>query len=76
MSEEKKLLSDEKDCADMLGMTLEEYRKSFENIKVQESHFIKEEDTPYEKVLLKEIELDESFLKKKNKNKGGSSHEK
>ena len=30
MSEEKKLLSDEKDCADMLGMTLEEYRKSFE----------------------------------------------
>ena len=59
MLSKKDVILEEKECAEMLGMSLEEYRKDMKNIKV----------SSIEKKTLKDIEyvgICEKDLKKKN----------
>lgn len=55
-------LKEEKDCADMLGLTVEEYRKSAKKVKVSS----KEQETGYifDNTLLQQMGFDENILKK------------
>lgn len=65
MLTKKQFLQEEKDCASMLGLTLEEYRESLKNIKAPS----KENTTSkvdYDNSILKELGLSENMLKKKS----------
>lgn len=60
------MLREEIDCANMLGLKLEDYRKSLKNIKIPKN----EKETTkikYDNSILKTLGLDESMLKKKSK---------
>lgn len=61
------LIKEQKDCADMLGMSLNEYQDSLKNTKVP----VKEKDTDkvvYDNSILKSFGIKEKMLKKKNYN--------
>lgn len=63
MLNKKKFLEEEKECAEMLGLTLEEYRDSIKKTKIP----AKEKETKYtfDNTILVKMGLDESILKKK-----------
>lgn len=65
MKNKEELLKDEKDCAVMLGMTVEEYRKNLKKTKapaIKEKKYSKFE---YDNSFLKFLGVDESILKKR-----------
>ncbi len=64
MLSKKEMLQEEKDCAEMLGLKLENYRKSLKNIKAPK----KEKETSkveYDNSILKALGFEKSILKKK-----------
>ena len=64
----KQYEEEEKECASMLGMTLQEYRNSLKNPKIC---FFEEDDSveyEYDNSILELLGVDESILLKQNKN--------
>lgn len=64
MFNKEELIKEEMDCADMLGMTLEEYHKYISNAKV---NIIEEEKKDYDNKILEELGLTVNDLKRKEK---------
>jgi hypothetical protein len=64
MLTKKEFLESQKDCASMLGLSLEEYQDSLKNVKVQR---FKEEDSKpkYDNGILAKLGLTERDLKKR-----------
>lgn len=62
MLNERQFIEEEKDCAAMLGLTLEEYRNSLKNIKV---HNVEKErkQKKYDNSILQALGLSEKDLK-------------
>ncbi len=67
MLSRRKFLEEEKDCADMLGLTIEEYRESLKKIKLGKSEK-KESKQRYDNSFLKTLGIKESMLKNKKLN--------
>lgn len=67
MLSRKEFFKEEKECADMLGLTIEEYRKSLKNIKPGTSDK-KSKKEKYDNSILEFLGIDESMLKKKKCN--------
>ena len=59
MPSKKQFMSEEKECAEMLGMTLKEYRDDLKNTKVSVYHSVKKKDNS----ILKSLGLNEKDLK-------------
>ena len=64
MLNSKKLVNDQKDCANMLGMTLKDYQKSLVKTKAPKKEK-KLKNPTYDNSILKLFGADESILKKK-----------
>ncbi len=64
MSSKKEFFEDEKDCADMLGVSVEEYRNSLKNIK-HSSKETKSDNYSFDNSILDYLGLNEEYLKKK-----------
>lgn len=67
MIHKNELIKEQKDCANMLGMSLNEYQNSLKNTKVH----VKEKDISkvvYDNSILKSFGIKEEMLKKKNYN--------
>lgn len=67
MIHKNELIKEQKDCANMLGMSLNEYQDSLKNTKVP----VKEKDISkvvYDNSILKSLGIKEKMLKKKNYN--------
>lgn len=67
MIHKNELIKEQKDCANMLGMSLDEYQNSLKNTKVH----VKEKDISkvvYDNSILKSFGIKEEMLKKKNYN--------
>ena len=64
MSSKKEFFEDEKDCADMLGVSVEEYRNSLKNIK-HSSKETKSDNYSFDNSILDYLGLNEECLKKK-----------
>ena len=60
MLNEKEFLKEEKDCANLLGMSIEEYRNYVKNVKVPTKKFNK---TKYDNSILKCLGLSANDLK-------------
>lgn len=61
--DEKKFYEDEKDCADMLGMSLKEYREDLKKTKIPKQEE-KADSYQYDNSILNYLGLDDSILKK------------
>lgn len=67
MIHKNELIKEQKDCANMLGISLNEYQDSLKNTKVP----VKEKDISkvvYDNSILKSLGIKEKMLKKKNYN--------
>lgn len=64
MLNKRQFVEEQKDCASMLGLTLEEYRKSLKNVKVGSSDE-KRKNIKYDNSILDYLGIDERLLKKK-----------
>lgn len=60
MMDEKEFLESQKECASMLGMTIDDYQKYLKELKVQDDDFIDESNT---EEILELLGVDKSFLK-------------
>ncbi len=67
MLSRKEFLKEEKECADMLGLTLKEYRESLKKVKLGTSEK-KVKNEKYDNSILSFFGVDESMLKKKKCN--------
>lgn len=67
MLSKKEFLKEEKECADMLGLTIEQYRRSLKNVKLGTSDK-KSKKEKYDNSILEFFGIDESMLKKKKCN--------
>lgn len=65
MLSKKNFIQEQKDCASMLGISLEEYKKSLKNIKAPKKEK-KSKNIKYDNSILKFLGLDETMLKKKS----------
>ena len=63
MLNRRQFIEEEKDCASMLGLTLEEYRKSLKNIKVHNYNKKNNTNKKYNNSILKSFGLSEKDLK-------------
>lgn len=63
MLSKKQFLSEEKECAEMLGMTLKEYRHDVKNTKIPEHCSNKNSKGKYDNSILKSLGLSEKDLK-------------
>ena len=63
MLNRRQFIEEEKDCASMLGLTLEEYRKSLKNIKVHNYNKKNNTNKKYNNSILKSLGLSEKDLK-------------
>lgn len=61
---EKEFLEEEKDCAEMLGMSIEEYRKDLKNIKIIQKKDVYYDNVEYDNSFLNFLGFDKSILKK------------
>lgn len=61
----KEFIKEEKDCADMLGMNIEEYRKYVQDIKIPTKQSKKEK---YDNSILEKLGLSIADLKKRRVN--------
>lgn len=66
MLSKKDVILEEKECAEMLGMSLEEYRKDMKNIKVSSIEKKTLKDIEYDNSILDYLGICEKDLKKKN----------
>lgn len=66
MLSKKDVILEEKECAEMLGMSLEEYRKDVKNIKVSSIEKKTLKDIEYDNSILDYLGICEKDLKKKN----------
>lgn len=64
MLTKKQLIQEQKDCANMLGMTLKEYQEDIKNTKVPCKDKNQQAFT-YDNSILKTLGVDERILKKK-----------
>ena len=64
MSNKKEFLEDEKDCANMLGVSIKEYRNNLKNIKIS-SKEKKSNNYLFDNSILNYLGLDEECLKKR-----------
>lgn len=64
MFSKKEFLAEEKDCADMLGMNLEEYRKYVNNTKIP-TEKSNHEARKYDNSILAKLGLSSSDLKRR-----------
>lgn len=65
MISKKELIKEQKDCADMLGMSLSEYQKSLKETKVPVKDTTK---VTYVNSILKDFDINEEMLKKRKYN--------
>lgn len=63
MLNKKQFLAEEKECAEMLGMSLEEYRHDVKNTKVPAHYSNKISSKKYDNSILKSLGLSEKDLK-------------
>ena len=66
MINKEEFLEEEKDCADMLGVSVEEYRKDLEKTKIPTKE-ISSNNYSFDNSILNYLGLDESCLKKKKR---------
>lgn len=66
MLDKKTLITSQKDCASMLGMSLKEYRRELKNTKLP-SKDVSKGKVEYDNSILKSLGISESLLKKKKK---------
>lgn len=66
MLDKKSLISAQKDCASMLGMSLKEYQRELKNTKLP-SKDVSKGKVEYDNSILKSLGISESLLKKKKK---------
>lgn len=64
MLNKRQFIEEEKDCASMLGLTLQEYRESLKNIKVSKSAR-KVKNRKYNSDILYKLGLTENDLKRR-----------
>ena len=64
MISKKEFLEEERDCADMLGVSVEEYRNDLKNVKISTKE-IKSDNYSFDNSILNYLGLDEKSLKKK-----------
>lgn len=62
MLNNKKRIKEEKECAEMLGMTVDEYRYELKNVKIPKRE--KTGNYTFDNTILKKIGLNEEALKK------------
>lgn len=65
MISKKELIKEQKDCADMLGMSLSEYQRSLRETKVPVKDTTK---VTYDNSILKDLGINEEMLKKRKYN--------
>lgn len=63
MLNKKQFLAEEKECAEMLGMSLEEYRNDVKNTKVPVHYSQEKEKIKYDNSILRSLGLSEKDLK-------------
>ncbi len=66
MLSKKETILEDKDCANMLGLQVNEYRESLKNIKAPAKESIDEKNIQYDNNLLKFLGIKQSDLKKRN----------
>lgn len=66
MLSKKETILEDKDCANMLGLQVNEYRESLKNIKAPAKENIDEKNIQYDNNLLKFLGIKQSDLKKRN----------
>ena len=66
MLSKKETILEDKDCANMLGLQVNEYRESLKNIKAPAQESIDEKNIQYDNNLLKFLGIKQSDLKKRN----------
>lgn len=64
MISKKEFQEEEKDCADMLGMTIDEYHLDLKNTKIPTKEK-KSDNYSYDNSILDYLGFDESYLKKR-----------
>ena len=65
MLDKRQFLKEEKDCASMLGLTLEEYRKSLKKIKSNKQLEKDMKNRKYDNSILKVLGLSDQDLKRR-----------
>lgn len=66
MLSKKETILEDKDCANMLGLQVNEYRESLKSIKAPAKENIDEKNIQYDNNLLKFLGIKQSDLKKRN----------